>query len=234
MEFDHETNRTILTLVSHSQPSFILLQNVRSKRPSANCRQKRVEVFTKDRLYRHCKNEGTICCQSSSDGFRPATERWYCFGNPLSVGRINTHIEIFKKMYALAQLKDKSLDRINPADGLRLKDKRRSDEKQDVFSIDDLTKMFIDSPEYGEDKYRNAHSFWLPLLGLFTGARLEELCQLFLSDVVTRDGVWCIDINETDAPDLKSVKSSERRIETKQFFVSYHFLIRIFISFHRM
>ena len=131
---------------------------------------------------------------------------------PLSVGRINTHIEIFKKMYSLAQLKDRNLDRINPADGLRLKDKRRADEKQDVFSIDDLTKIFIESPEYGKDKHRNSHSFWLPILGLFTGARLEELCQLFLTDVVQRDGVWCIDVNETDAPDLKSVKSSERRI----------------------
>lgn len=41
---------------------------------------------------------------------------------------------------------------------------------------------------------------------------MEELCQLFTTDVAERDGIWCLDINETDAPDMKSVKNSERRI----------------------
>jgi integrase len=40
--------------------------------------------------------------------------------------------------------------------------------------------------------------FWLPLLGLFTGGRISELCQLKPSDISQRDGVWAIDINADD------------------------------------
>jgi len=39
-------------------------------------------------------------------------------------------------------------------------------------------------------------AYWIPLLGLYTGARIGELCQLRMVDVVTRDGVACISIND--------------------------------------
>jgi hypothetical protein len=74
--------------------------------------------------------------------------------------------------------KDKNLDRIDPTDGLHLKDKRRANEKQDVFEKEDLQKLFCLSPEYGEDKHKHAHNFWIPILGLCAGARLDEICQL--------------------------------------------------------
>jgi integrase len=47
--------------------------------------------------------------------------------------------------------------------------------------------------------------YWLPLLGIFAGGRINELCQLRLADVCQTDaGTWYIDINE-DTPD-KSLK----------------------------
>lgn len=51
--------------------------------------------------------------------------------------------------------------------------------------------------------------FWLPLLGLFTGARLSELCQLQLRDVRQELGVWMISINQSGTKQLKT-SSSER------------------------
>jgi integrase len=50
------------------------------------------------------------------------------------------------------------------------------------------------------------------LLGLYTGARLEEICQLLRTDVIQQDGIWCLNIDESDAPEIKSVKTSEQRI----------------------
>lgn len=55
--------------------------------------------------------------------------------------------------------------------------------------------------------------FWLPLLGLHTGARMGELSQLWLDDVrVTEAGTWYIDINRSSAD--KSLKNpwSARRV----------------------
>lgn len=40
--------------------------------------------------------------------------------------------------------------------------------------------------------------FWVPLIGLFTGARLEEICSLRTDNIVEIDGVWCFDMAEFD------------------------------------
>ena len=133
-------------------------------------------------------------------------------GKPLSVPRVNFHLDIANTIYTLATKMDKNLDRVNPFSGLRLREKVRADKKQDPFSKEELKKLFCLSPEYGQDTHRHAHHFWIPLIGLYTGARLEEICQLLKTDIINRDGYWCLDIKEHDAPDLKSVKQGERRI----------------------
>lgn len=48
-------------------------------------------------------------------------------------------------------------------------------------------------------------AYWVPLLGLFTGARLGELCQLTPDDVQTIEGIPAITI--TDEGDGKTVKT---------------------------
>lgn len=44
--------------------------------------------------------------------------------------------------------------------------------------------------------------YWLPLLGLYAGCRISEVCQLHLSDVRQVSGVWVLDLNE-NTPDKK-------------------------------
>jgi len=51
--------------------------------------------------------------------------------------------------------------------------------------------------------------FWLPILLLYTGARVEELCQLYIDDIKSIKDIWVLDINET-RPDQK-VKDHEKR-----------------------
>jgi integrase len=100
----------------------------------------------------------------------------------------------------------------NPAEGLLIKERRdrRPDEERDPFTITDLRKIFCESLEYAQDQMDFPHRFWIPLIGLYTGMRIEEICQLYVSDLKLIDGIWCLDINQ-DKPD-KSVKTSERRI----------------------
>lgn len=132
-------------------------------------------------------------------------------GKPLSIDRVNLFISTLKEMYDIAMREDKKLDRVNPAEGLRLKDKRKPSSKQDIFTFDELKVMFCDSKEYGQDKHTKAPNFWVPVLALFTGARLDELCQLLTQDVIQREGLWCLDIREDNAA-KKSVKTGERRV----------------------
>lgn len=79
------------------------------------------------------------------------------------------------------------------------------------FEPQDLQLIF-DNDCYINKNASRPHWFWLPVLGLFTGARIEELCQLRLSDI-RRDkdtGIWFFDFNEHAGKRLKNEASIRR------------------------
>ena len=101
----------------------------------------------------------------------------------------------------------------NYAAKLTIPNKKRPDGERDPFTADELQTLFngyLYQGEFPPHTKPHPYQFWLPLIGLYTGMRIEEICQLYASDLKQIDGVWCLDINE-DNPD-KSVKTSERRI----------------------
>ncbi len=71
------------------------------------------------------------------------------------------------------------------------------------FDKNDLKKIF-ESKHYLSGSFKRATDYWIPLLALFTGARLGEICQLKVSDIKKIDEIYCIDINEDDED--KSIK----------------------------
>lgn len=95
----------------------------------------------------------------------------------------------------------------NPARGLRLPDPVSKRDKRFPFSREQLHAIFnaplfrgcIDGErgynKVGDQRPRNAH-FWVPLIALFTGARLGEICQLDVTDIRTVDGVSCIVVSQ--------------------------------------
>ncbi|MCX7154818.1 MAG: DUF4160 domain-containing protein [Rhodocyclales bacterium] len=101
---------------------------------------------------------------------------------------------------------------INPADNVRTQTKH--DRKQRVaFTSDDLAKIFNSeiytagiSPKGGG---REA-AYWLPLLALFTGARVEELAQLLVNDVHFVEGLGHY-LNITDEAAHSHLKNSASR-----------------------
>ncbi len=52
--------------------------------------------------------------------------------------------------------------------------------------------------------------FWLPLLGLYTGARLNELCQLRLADIRETEAIPYLDI--TEGSEDQRVKGHKKRV----------------------
>lgn len=51
-------------------------------------------------------------------------------------------------------------------------------------------------------KQQEPYRKWIALLGLYTGARANEICQLYADDVQQVDGVWCLNIWD-NRPDQK-------------------------------
>ncbi|WP_458774156.1 tyrosine-type recombinase/integrase [Desulforhopalus sp. 52FAK] len=95
----------------------------------------------------------------------------------------------------------------NPANGLKVKLKGRPDEERQAYSSDDLRKLF-GSSEYSRRSFKHSYQYWVPLIGLYTGCRLEEICQLHLEDISKTDSVWIFDINESKEKSLKNLSST--------------------------
>ncbi|WP_276289142.1 site-specific integrase [Cupriavidus basilensis] len=72
--------------------------------------------------------------------------------------------------------------------------------RRDAYSSDQLN-LLLHSPVY-LDGYRPAcgggeAAYWLPLLGLMTGARLEDLCRIRPDDAFQREKVWCLRLHDS-------------------------------------
>lgn len=98
----------------------------------------------------------------------------------------------------------------NPFDGLRVKQRGKVSEERSVFAEADLRRLFS-KEVYASVSSSKPNQYWLPLLGLYTGARLNELCQLYLDDVVTINGVDCLHIRAS-RPDQKLKTASSERL----------------------
>ncbi|WP_455284221.1 DUF6538 domain-containing protein [Cupriavidus necator] len=112
----------------------------------------------------------------------------------------------------------------NPASGVKVLEQKRAKEARLPFDLAALNAIFAGPVHAQRERPRGGAgeaAYWLPLLGLFTGARLEELAQLRPEDVyqeayIDRNGVehpaWVIAI--TDRGDEQGLKnaSSRRRV----------------------
>jgi len=106
----------------------------------------------------------------------------------------------------------------NPTRSLGVPLTNRADSQRDAFSMGDLRVLFELSPLYQGCKsteHRDAPGniiirdakFWLPLVALYSGMRLEEIAQLRTEDVRQVDDVWVLDVNENHGSRLKTSDS---------------------------
>lgn len=109
----------------------------------------------------------------------------------------------------------------NPAQGLTYKKKDKTKgKKRYPFDTEQLNKIFQaplytgcqnDGPGYnkpGPNIYKGTR-FWIPLIALFTGMRLNEICQLDLTDFTKKDGIDLLVVREEndEGEDTKQLKT---------------------------
>jgi integrase len=99
------------------------------------------------------------------------------------------------------------------AEGLDIKEDKFKKDARVHYSIDDLNKLFNKSPLYTakieETFVNNPERFYIPLIAMYQGMRINEIAQLYVSDIKVTDGVYCIDINKnTDDKRLKNISSN--------------------------
>nr|WP_245176483.1 site-specific integrase [Stenotrophomonas maltophilia] len=75
------------------------------------------------------------------------------------------------------------------------------DKAERLFDEEDLRRIFAPNT-FIPWAMKAPHRWWVPMIGLHTGARINEVAQLKLNDIVQEAGVWCIKIQKTVDADL--------------------------------
>lgn len=126
----------------------------------------------------------------------------------LNIKTVNSHVESVSTLLTWA-VREGYLQS-NPGIGLSLKDDIPDINKKDMFTNEDIKILFYDG-NYKLDRFSNPAFYWVPLIGLYTGMRLEEICQLECKDIYeAEDNVWVIDVRQ-DSSDL----GSKKKVKTK-------------------
>ena len=125
---------------------------------------------------------------------------------PMATRTINKSLERISSLFKYAISKPKYDLHYNPFSGRSLDESHT--QQREPFTVDELTRLF-GAAEHAQRRYKTAYSYWLPLMGLLTGARLNELCQLYLSDFEIVGGIHCISIR--DAEDGQRIKNKSAR-----------------------
>lgn len=142
----------------------------------------------------------------------------------ISVTTFNHYVKHLKTIFTYA-IQEGYAER-NPFDGLQIKQKTKANTLRSRFTSEDLKRLF--SPEVYESKEQGkAYRYWLPLLGLYTGARLNELCQLYVDDVVSIDGVDCLHIQALRHGQKLKNPTSERLIPIHPKLKSLGFMLYV-------
>ncbi|MBR9973068.1 site-specific integrase [Magnetospirillum sulfuroxidans] len=76
---------------------------------------------------------------------------------------------------------------------------------RDAFSADQVSTMLAELVHNKTGLIHKDYQKWGPLIGLYTGARLNEISQIHLSDIRKEQGIWCFDVNDDD--DGKQLKT---------------------------
>jgi hypothetical protein len=101
----------------------------------------------------------------------------------------------------------------NPAYGFEFPSKGRANSKRKMWEGETLRNLFKSPVWTGCHPYYRTRAgteiirddkFWLPLLGLYHGNRLEEFAQLRREDVKQEDGIWFLDIHGEGGRQIKN------------------------------
>lgn len=115
---------------------------------------------------------------------------------------VNTFFNRLLKMRAISH---SPMDAFSPA-----RDEMIEDDTGRPFTNEELGKIF-DPKAFLPWALKAPNRWWLPMLGLYTGARINELSQLKVADVIQVNDIWCISIRKTIDVDRKSERLGRTR-----------------------
>lgn len=138
----------------------------------------------------------------------PAGER----AAPITQKTVRRHFSALSTLWASALAKDEVSENI--LSGFRFANAKRANQQRAMWEQEELRRLFT-SPVWAGCASKGRRSapgdlvikderFWLPLVAVFSGLRLEEICQLHMEDIRTGESVIYFDINARPPRKLKN------------------------------
>jgi integrase len=82
-----------------------------------------------------------------------------------------------------------------------------------AFTDDELSTLF--SPiTYAQGRQQKPYMYWLPLIGLHSGMRINEIAQLALADIALHDGIMCFHVTDEVDDDNAAQGRRVKRVKT--------------------
>ncbi len=139
-----------------------------------------------------------------------------------SVKTINITVEAIASMFEWG-VREGHLEK-NNAKSLQIKDDRQDIALKDAFTPEDIQKLFF-AKEYSPDAFAQPAYYWAPLIGLYPGMRLEEICQLACNDIKKDKEILYFDINThipTGSSEIKILKNKNAHTGTFPYIKNFY------------
>lgn len=131
----------------------------------------------------------------------------------LSVASVNKHLQCYSGLFSWAV--DNSYVEVNPFTKLTLKDKRkRKDKNRFRFSKEEAQTIIAELQKKNSGLANSDMKYWGVMIGLYTGARLNEISSLTANDIKqdADTDIWYFDINDEEEKKRLKSEAAMRRV----------------------
>jgi integrase len=133
----------------------------------------------------------------------------------LAPATIKKQLGLLRSMFQVA-LEDEQFDlKANPADSVRVRGEVGEKKRRAAFTADELQRIFTATVFTKGERPRagaGEAAYWIPLIALYTGARLNEIGQLRLEDLREEEGIKYLRFTDQGEGQALKVRGSRRRV----------------------
>lgn len=116
---------------------------------------------------------------------------------PMSTVTVNSYISIYQSFFDWAEKNGHT--EANPFEGMRvLGSRKESREQRQAFKPEALQAVYTELTQNTRGLVKKQSHKWATLIGMFSGARLNEICQMEAADLQQQDGIWYFNLFESE------------------------------------
>ncbi|MDO6590147.1 MULTISPECIES: site-specific integrase [Rhodobacterales] len=126
----------------------------------------------------------------------------------ISPRTVNSHIQMFTSFFDWAERHGHAKEKLFV--GMKVAKAKKSGDARKPFTQEQVNLIYTELVKNTSGLVRNESHKWGMLLGLYTGARLNEICQLDTADVQQEGAIWFLNITD-EGDENTSIKSESGR-----------------------